>query len=360
MSMMLLVGESHSVKSINHPFYHEDFDSSDFIFQFHDYSLSDGRWERQQRNMRMAQYVLGGVERKCQICYLIEGDVNRRTVHGGNVGRRSWDQSVEDVQNAIAELPKLGFSVMSSRSIMGSMKILAKIAGDVSWKSKNNSVDCSLTYDEFLTKMKTCNNKEGNPPTSSEHQYPAAPVVTPNLHTSVAKLTSVSGLTPMNPFIAKTSAISSSDTLISPLQDNIQDNIDICPIQNDETARIDTQINNNKDLRELNGLTLAELKLKCRERDEKISGSKKDLIARLLQPRKPEILIIRSRSRQYTPKVPSCNAALLIALLLNQTTGYSGVSKEHLMMLAEETGVSKDPMDGNGGFYDGWSGMKVS
>jgi ERCC4-type nuclease len=33
-------------------------------------SLHDGRWERQQRNMRKAQYVLGGGdERKCHICY---------------------------------------------------------------------------------------------------------------------------------------------------------------------------------------------------------------------------------------------------------------------------------------------------
>lgn len=28
------------------------------------------------------------------------------------------------------------------------------------------------------------------------------------------------------------------------------------------------------------------------------------------------------------------------------------------MLLAEETGVSKDPMGGNGGWYDGWASMK--
>lgn len=53
-------------------------------------SLVDGRWERQQRNMRKAQYVLGGgAERKCHLCYLIEGDIDRVTVHGGYVGRRA-------------------------------------------------------------------------------------------------------------------------------------------------------------------------------------------------------------------------------------------------------------------------------
>ena len=34
------------------------------------------------------------------------------------------------------------------------------------------------------------------------------------------------------------------------------------------------------------------------------------------------------------------------------------MTKERLMVLAEETGVSKESMSGDGGFYDGWSGMK--
>ena len=41
--------------------------------------------------MRKAQYVLGGGEpRKCKISYLIEGDVSKRQVHGGFVGRMAW------------------------------------------------------------------------------------------------------------------------------------------------------------------------------------------------------------------------------------------------------------------------------
>ena len=50
-----------------------------------------GRWERQQHNMRKAQYVLGGGEsRKCKISYLIEGDASKRQVHGGFIGRATW------------------------------------------------------------------------------------------------------------------------------------------------------------------------------------------------------------------------------------------------------------------------------
>ncbi len=46
---------------------------------------------------------------------------------------------------------------------------------------------------------------------------------------------------------------------------------------------------------QLKNLSLVQLKDRCKERDEKISGKKDDLIARLLEPRKPEILIMRTR-----------------------------------------------------------------
>ena len=57
--------------------------------------------------------------------------------------------------------------------------------------------------------------------------------------------------------------------------------------------------------------------------------------------------------------MPSSNAALMVALLLHHVPGTQGMTKERLMVLAEETGVSKESMSGDGGsFYDGWSGMK--
>lgn len=48
----------------------------------------------------------------------------------------------------------------------------------------------------------------------------------------------------------------------------------------------------------------------------------------------------------------------MVALLLNHVPGSQGMTKERLMVHAEETGVSKESMGGDGGFYDGWSGMK--
>ena len=49
----------------------------------------------------------------------------------------------------------------------------------------------------------------------------------------------------------------------------------------------------------------------------------------------------------------------MVALLLNHIPGTQGLTKERLMVLAEETGISKESMSGDGSsFYDGWSGIK--
>lgn len=115
----------------------------------------------------------------------------------------------------------------------------------------------------------------------------------------------------------------------------------------------------SEEYEQLKKMSIAQLKEKCKERDERITGKKDELIDRLLKPRKPEILIMRKRRNEYVPKVPSSNAALMVALLLHHVPGTQGMTKERLMVLAEETGVSKESMSGDGGsFYDGWSGMK--
>jgi hypothetical protein len=56
-------------------------------------SLFDGTWENQQRQMRKAQFVLfGGDARNCDVCYVIEGVVNRRITHGEYIGNSVYGQ----------------------------------------------------------------------------------------------------------------------------------------------------------------------------------------------------------------------------------------------------------------------------
>jgi len=61
-----------------------------------------------------------------------------------------------------------------------------------------------------------------------------------------------------------------------------------------------------------------------------------------------------------SPKIPSCNAALMVALLLHHVAGIPGMTrKERLLVLAKEGGVISKSMGGDGVFYDGWAGMKI-
>lgn len=113
--------------------------------------------------------------------------------------------------------------------------------------------------------------------------------------------------------------------------------------------------------KEYSKYTNKQLKEICKQRQLKCTGIKSDLIQRLLakDPR-PKILIERARKDHYVPRVPSCNAAILVALLLNPNTS---MEKDELMSSANDNGISEGKMygDGRGGQYkyDGWSGMKV-
>ena len=118
----------------------------------------------------------GGPDRRCEICYIIEGDASKKTVHGGNVGRRNWQQTVEDVEQAIASLPSHGFSVMKTKGHLGTVCKLAKVAEDVSWKAKNGSTDATFTYQQFLSRVKVLDDKYGDAPTDPRHMNPAPPV----------------------------------------------------------------------------------------------------------------------------------------------------------------------------------------
>lgn len=230
---------------------------------------------------------------------------------------------MDDVEKALASLPKLGFSVMRSKSKMGSVVVLAKVVRDVSWRAKNGSIDTEFMYDEFIARVNRCDEREGNVPDNAEHMCPAAPVV---------------GI----------------DELVIP-----RPNDHVGPLEEEEDAAASHAEEDGDEKLRLSKLSSTVLKAMCKERCELFSGSKKDLISRLLRPRKPEVLITRHRRNLYVPKVPSCNAALMVAMLLNHEVGTAGLTKEKLMVFAEATGISRESMSGSGGWYDGWAGIKV-
>lgn len=269
------------------------------------------------------------------------------------MGRRNWSQSVDDVENAIGTLPSLGFSVMRSKGHLHTVTILARIVSDVSWRANNKSIDAHFNYAQFMTRVKHVSEEMGDPPSDPQHQNPAPPIVVENRRTAAS-----------SSHASASAAASSGVAAASRDKSDADDDDDIEMEGSAKNSTFDegaarAQLEHNEAAAELRKLSIAALKERCKERDEKISGKKDDLIARLLKPRKPEILILRARRKLYVPRVPSSNAAIMVALVLHHTPGSQGITKERLMVLAEETGVSKESMSGDGGsFYDGWSGVK--
>ena len=47
-----------------------------------------------------------------------------------------------------------------------------------------------------------------------------------------------------------------------------------------------------------------------------------------------DMRFVTSFPRSDSPKIPSCNAALMVALLLHHVAGIPGMTKEQLMVLA--------------------------
>ena len=152
---------------------------------------------------------------------------------------------------------------MKSKSHLDTTTLLAKIAQDVSWNAKNGSIDAILSYKDFLSRVKMLDDEIGDPPTSREDQNPAPPIVTTDRASPSRNTTKTNSPPPKDP---KAPATHESHN----------------DVRNEESSQ-------------LKKLTLAQLKDRCKERDEKISGSKDALIARLLKPLKPAILIMRAR-----------------------------------------------------------------
>lgn len=115
--------------------------------------------------------------------------------------------------------------------------------------------------------------------------------------------------------------------------------------------------------------TASALKDQCTEWGLAKSGTKDAIIARLLGPRRPDLLLERKASGNYTPDQHDIGAnALLVGLLLHQCPrgrldeNFEGLTKDPLYVLAEGLEITKNPFSGGttqtGPYhYDGWSNM---
>ncbi|KAH8081709.1 hypothetical protein JL720_8832 [Aureococcus anophagefferens] len=107
----------------------------------------------------------------------------------------------------------------------------------------------------------------------------------------------------------------------------------------------------------LGKLTGPQLKLLCEAVGEATSGAKRELVARLLLPPMPKVLVDRKARKLYVPRDRSCPMALLCALDAAARTGAGPLSKDDWMARAERCGVASVSLYEKSGpmQYDGWS-----
>lgn len=168
---------------------------------------------------------------------------------------------------------------MRSKAHLDTIGILAKVAQDVSWRAKNGSIEAEFTYKQFLSRVKALPDQYGDPPTSREHQNPAPPVVVNSENIPERAPAADDGDSPQSDYNMQEGKAQSKQKA-KPKPSSKQSSF---------------QEGDSAEYAHLKKLPIAQLKERCKDRDEKIGGKKDDLIARLMKPRKPEILILRAR-----------------------------------------------------------------
>ena len=127
----------------------------------------------QQRKIRKAQWVLsGGTTRRCQICFVIEGSAAQRKVWGETLKR------IKDIEEGVTGLTAQGFILMWTEGYLDTLGLMAKVATDMSWKTKHGNIEATLTYTEFLSQVRKHREEIGDGLIEWTYWNQSPPVVT--------------------------------------------------------------------------------------------------------------------------------------------------------------------------------------
>ena len=115
-----------------------------------------------------------------------------------------------------------------------------------------------------------------------------------------------------------------------------------------------------KDSAALEKFTLPVLKTLCQKTGATMSGAKKDVVARLLEPPEPWLLAQRKLNDGYVPRDRTCGHAILCGMERSERRGGGPLNKDQVMSLGERTKVSEKSLYEKVGpmGYDGWTCAK--
>ena len=269
-------------------------------------SIKDGRWLSQKRRMYAAQHVFG--YGKCQMVYIIEGNINRQTVTGDYIGARWLEVTVEKLNEEIENLQSEGFEVLRTTSVENSMFELARWAHRVAKEIQMGTMELKYTYQTFKEEIATIPKQMDFSRIAKDH--------------AKQRLQEKNDGTQGGDFVRRRTNEAEAVKPKSANMENLED----------EYAK----------------WKKSELEAECSSVGLPKSGSRTELINRLRGPRPPKLWLERKRQKQYVPSSYNvAGTALLVALYLHEEEqGLDGITKDELYVKAEGLNITKNPFSG--------------
>ena len=113
--------------------------------------IGDGRWGKQKQRMYQGQFVFG--YQNCRIAYIIEGNVEKELVSNSYIANARHKVSKERFEEEVANLEEEGFEVLRTCSVENSMFELCRLAESVAGEVQNGKLPLKFTYDEFVKEV---------------------------------------------------------------------------------------------------------------------------------------------------------------------------------------------------------------
>mmetsp|Transcript_9283 Transcript_9283/g.10605 ORF Transcript_9283/g.10605 Transcript_9283/m.10605 type:complete len:1128 (+) Transcript_9283:51-3434(+) len=392
-------------------------------------SIDDGRWKSQKRKMYHGQFVFG--YDNCRLAFIIEGNLKQQQVSGGYIGNARLDVREKQFNEEIKILELEGFEVIQTCHHRDSMSELAKWAKLVAKDVQSKNLNLEFTYNEFVNKVNKIPKETDFSRLAKDHAERKKQAT--NLRKDNDEQRKKQAVNLLSDFDAKHKkqivdllSDSDNDNDDTGSVNRTFDNDELRPIElngelkesqkrpyasasatnanyslgaqkrfkldgdkkketvkqrNSEikstfniSAR-DAQIKSDGKEKEDAGIdypkwTAGNLRGKCVEYGMKKSGSKSELIARLLDKsnRPPEVYLLRKKRNLYVPvRIDVASTAILVALQIKQDlaragANYSGATKDEVESLCDPLNIKKDPWCGGttqrGPYhYDGWASM---
>ncbi len=335
----------------------------------------DGRWVTQKARMYHGQYVFG--YQNCRMAYIIEGKVEKHLVSNNFIGNARHKVTRERFEEEIANLEGEGFEVLRTCSVENSMFELCRWAESVARDIQSGRLKLEYTYNDFLEKVdriptnvdfsrlakyhaeerkKSTVDLVSDSEQNGGYRGKLSPIVLDERLRKAEKRKVVTVSTDIGSIVGARKRFKLEECNKVEARERFPDSIlspAVISALAPKTVSHASQPNEGKN--EYAKWTASALRDKCVELGMKKTGSKADLIERLMDPtnRPPPVYRLRQQRDLYVPaKLDTSSTAILVAIQIAQDSAavgverYGGATKDEIYVMADKVDIKKDPFCG--------------